>query len=205
MDNVILFWVMIAMKQTRKFFFIHGLASAGYGEKVEALKKHFGNENVLAMNFPIDPQASKELLLFLVSPLQKNNTIIVGSSLGGFYATWLSYHYQLDAVLINPALDVHLLLNVYHNQTLQNFKTQEKYFFTKEDSQSLSEWYIPPEKLLSVKKHIHIYLDEDDEVLDNQKTAQQYQDFYVKVFPKGNHSFTHMEECLIDVKRKILT
>lgn len=191
-------------KQSRKFFFIHGLASAGYGEKVEALKDHFGSPNILAINFPINPHASKELLLFLAPVLKENNVIVVGSSLGGFYAAWLSYHFHLDAVLINPALDAHLLLEVYHDQTLQNFKTQEKYLFTKEDSKSLSEWYVSPQELLASKKHIHIYLDEDDEVLDSRKTALEYQNFYVKTYPKGNHSFTHMKECLADVKEKLL-
>ncbi len=37
----------------------------------------------------------------------------LGSSLGGFYATWLAEKHNVRAVLINPAIDPHVGLRTY--------------------------------------------------------------------------------------------
>ena len=43
----------------------------------------------------------------------KKSACLIGSSLGGFYATWLAEKHGLKAVLINPAIDPHVGLRAY--------------------------------------------------------------------------------------------
>lgn len=186
----------------RNIFFLHGFASAGFGEKTETLKSVFGASRVLAMNFPTDTKATISQLKFFAPVLQKNNTLLVGSSLGGFYAAWMSYTFGLQSVLVNPALDANVLLRAYHGQEINNYKTSEKYLFGEKDTQALNDLYVPQQELLKVKNNIFFYLDKDDELLDSQKTAQTYKDFSVTVYEGGNHSFAHMKEMISDILRK---
>lgn len=186
----------------RNIFFLHGFASAGFGEKTETLKSVFGASRVLAMNFPTDTKATISQLKFFAPVLQKNNTLLVGSSLGGFYATWMSYTFGLQSVLVNPALDANVLLRAYHRQEINNYKTSEKYLFGEKDTQALNDLYVPQQELLKVKNNIFFYLDKNDELLDSQKTAQTYKDFSVTMYEGGNHSFAHMKEMISDILQK---
>ena len=60
----------------------------------------------------------------------------IGSSLGGFYATWLAERYAAKAVLINPAIDPHLGLRAYLGPQ-KNLYTGEPYELTEAH---LEEW-----------------------------------------------------------------
>ena len=54
---------------------------------------------------PASPKAAIALALQLVEGVQANQLSIIGSSLGGYYATWLAEHLGCRAVLLNPAVD----------------------------------------------------------------------------------------------------
>lgn len=188
--------------QQRNILFIHGFASAGFGAKPTALHKKFGAACVLSPNFPIDTQAAIAQLVFLSPLLRQNNSLVVGSSLGGFYAAWLSYTFGLQAVLINPALEAHILLREYHNQNIKNFKTNEEYFFSDKDTEALQKLYIPPWQLADAKQRLYFFLDKEDELLDSLQTAHLYKDFALTLYEGGNHSFAHMQELTDELTTK---
>src|SRR5262245_50535446 len=48
-----------------------------------------------------------------IQPLIERRPCLLGSSLGGFYATYLAEKHGLRAVLINPAIDPHIGLRAY--------------------------------------------------------------------------------------------
>ncbi|ACO04003.1 MAG TPA: esterase [Persephonella sp.] len=185
-----------------KFLYIHGFNSAGYGDKVNHLREAFGSENVISINLPYDPEKAVELLEYLVRNLREEPLILVGTSLGGFYALYLSYKYGNRSVLINPAVDAHIILRseIGHHK---NYKTDEEYEFTEKHFRSLERFFVPLEKLENIRDRIYVYLDEGDEVLDSRKTAEYFKDFYVKLFPGGDHRFKHMPELIEDIKRII--
>jgi predicted esterase YcpF (UPF0227 family) len=53
---------------------------------------------------PASPAAVADLLLKGVHAWPKNSTAAIGSSLGGFYATWLGALLDCKTVLLNPAV-----------------------------------------------------------------------------------------------------
>ncbi len=185
-----------------KVLYIHGFNSAGYGEKINHLKEFFGDENVIAPTLPYDPKKAMKLLEFLVDAIkEKDKLLLVGTSLGGFYALHLANKFKVPAILINPSTDPYTSLRSQVGPQI-NYKSNEEYVFTEEHLNSLKDYYVPEEKQKELSQLVSVYLDEADELLDSHETKRYFEPkgIYVKMFPGGNHRFTHMPELLQDLK-----
>ena len=186
-----------------KIIYIHGFNSAGYGEKINHLREAFGDENVITPTLPSNPEKAIKLLEYLVEKMKDDDLYLVGTSLGGYYAMYLTHKYNVPSIIINPAIKVYeSLKDEVGTQT--NYKTNEVYEFKKEYLDYLKSIEVPKAELKKVKDKIYVYLDEDDELLDSKETANFFKDFYVKMYPGGNHRFTHMKELIEDMKNNIL-
>jgi len=53
---------------------------------------------------PTSPRAAADLALGLASGLPSSSVALIGSSLGGYYATWVAERLGCRAVLLNPAI-----------------------------------------------------------------------------------------------------
>ena len=69
------------------------LHAAGHGERL------------ICPQLPASPKAAIAMALGLAEQHAPHELAIVGSSLGGFYATWLAERLNVRAVLINPSVD----------------------------------------------------------------------------------------------------
>ncbi len=186
-----------------KIIYIHGFNSAGYGEKINHLRKAFGDENIITPTLPPNPEKAIKLLEYLVEKLKNDDLYLVGTSLGGYYAAYLSHKFGVPSIIINPSTKPwESLKNEVGTQ--KNYKTDEVYEFKKEYLDYLEKIYIPISELEKVKDKIFVYLDEEDELLDSKETAEYFKNFYVKMYPGGNHRFTHMKELIEDMKNNIL-
>jgi len=185
-----------------KVIYIHGFNSAGYGEKVNKLKEHFGMENVLSLNLPYDPEKAISQLEFIIRNIKNEEPLLlIGTSLGGAYTIYLSYKFDLPGVVINPSIKPSEDLKDQIGKQV-NYKTEEEYEFTSEHVEWLKNIEIPVEELQKIKDKLYIYLDEEDELLDSKATARYFEGFYVRLFPGGDHRFQHMDELLNDLKTK---
>ncbi|NPA58565.1 MAG: esterase [Aquificae bacterium] len=185
-----------------KVIYIHGFNSAGYGDKVNRLKEQFGMENVLSVNLPYKPEKAVSQLQFLIRNIKNEEPLLlVGTSLGGAYAMYLAYRFDLPAVVINPSVKPSQDLKDQIGKQV-NYKTGEEYHFSQEDVKWLENIELPITELEKIKDKLFIYLDEGDELLDSRATAEYFKGFYVKMFPGGDHRFQHMDQLLEDLKRK---
>jgi predicted esterase YcpF (UPF0227 family) len=114
---------------------------------------------------------------------------VAGSSLGGFYATWLAEKYGLAAVLINPAVAAPVSLEKYLGvQT--NLHTHERFEFTVEHLAQLRALTVPrvePSRYL-------LMVETGDEVLDYREALARYAGCRRIVLSGGDHSFTRFPE-----------
>ena len=116
---------------------------------------------------------------------------LVGSSLGGYYATHLAEKYDLRAVLINPAVVAPISLAAYLG-TQTNFYTGESFEFTEEliaQVRALEVEHISPERYL-------LMVETGDEVLDCWQAVSRYAGCRQFVLEGGDHSFTRFPELL---------
>ena len=122
---------------------------------------------------------------------EKGPLALVGSSLGGFYATYLAEKHDLRAVLVNPAVIAPISLEKYLG-TQTNLYTHEEFEFTLahvEQLRALERSRITPERYL-------LLAETGDEVLDYRQAVARYAGCRQMVFDGGDHSFTHFADCL---------
>ena len=115
--------------------YLHGFRSSPrsfkarvVGQKMAALDRA---DELICPQLPASPARAMELALGLVAPYPADQLCIVGSSLGGYYATWLAERLGCRAVLLNPAivplqdLDQHVgVTTAYHSDEPFEFKRE---------------------------------------------------------------------------------
>jgi len=168
--------------------YIHGFASCGRGQKSTALADYFGQGSVDAPNLPPSPTDAVSLLERMVE--EKRYKLIVGSSLGGYYATWLAEKYGLKAVLITPSTVPFETLTPYVG-VQERFCDGEPFIFEAAYLEALKTFQVMPKR-----GRYLVLLQSEDEVLDYRKAQKFYQDHRVIVEYGGNHRFENITDYL---------
>lgn len=118
--------------------------------------------------------------------------LLVGSSLGGYYATHLAERHGLKALLVNPAVRPHLLFDGYLG-TQRNLYTDEAWELTLDHVQALAELEVPPPQDAS---RYQVWLQTADETLDYRHAERYYQACALRIQAGGDHSFQGFAERL---------
>jgi uncharacterized protein len=108
---------------------------------------------------------------------------LLGSSLGGYYATYLAEKHGLKAVLINPAIEPHVGLRAYLGEQ-RNLHTGEPYPLTEAHLRDWQRLWVPsitPSRYLLV-------VETGDEVLDYREALARYRGAQQVVVQGGDHS-----------------
>ncbi len=167
--------------------YIHGFNSSSASGKARVLQAYMRERGMadacLCPDLPDRPAAAIGLLTDLIR--QHPQATLIGSSLGGFYATWLSAQYGVKAVLINPAVHAHALLaGQIGEQT--NFSTGAVYQFTQQHVDELAALDLPA---VTQPENILLMVETGDEVLDYRDAVAYYQHSRQIVVAGGNHNF----------------
>ena len=84
-----------------KILFLHGLESNNQSSKVSCMKRYGHEVCAPEMNYKENQELYKKTLK-TVKEIKPD--LIVGSSMGGYYAYHLGTHYKTNLILLNPAL-----------------------------------------------------------------------------------------------------
>lgn len=163
--------------------FVHGFGSCGWGEKSLALRRYFGVDRLLAPDLPFHPDRAVAHLRGMLERYSVD--ALVGSSLGGFYATALNAHAPRPTVLINPVVRPHELLKDYLGRQERwcdgaPFEVAPDYLA---DLRQLQRGSLAPDE------HYLVLLQQGDEVLDYRCAADFYRAKDVITEAGGSHRF----------------
>jgi predicted esterase YcpF (UPF0227 family) len=168
--------------------YIHGFGSCGEGNKAVSLKRYFGNEQILSPDLPPSPLLA---ISFLEVLLRENDIdLLVGSSLGGYYATYLAERYRKKAVLLNPSTVPYRTLQPYIG-IQKRFCDQKPFLFKARYLDDLYTLQTRP-----VREEYLVLLQSEDEVLDYTKAQIFYSKHRVIVEHGGNHRFENIDDYL---------
>lgn len=114
---------------------------------------------------------------------------LAGSSLGGYYATWLAEKHGLPAILINPAVVAPLSLEAYVGPQTSLYGG-EPFEFTHAHIAALRKMEVPT----ITPERYWLLAEEGDEVLDFRQAVARYAGCRQTVLPGGDHSFTQFPD-----------
>ena len=180
--------------------YLHGFNSTGGSAKGRFLKDHMSDIPVMTPTYNYDPRRAILFLETLIREhLPRNQSLmLIGSSLGGYYAQYLAHQFGLKTVLINPALMPMSTLHDYLGENT-NFYTGETYNLTQTHLDTLLALDIPDPCAEPVPTLLLV--DKGDEVLDYRIATTRYQNCAeVIMFDDGDHQFQHMIEALPPIR-----
>ena len=173
--------------------YIHGFNSSPASFKARvlraALQKRAPAVTFDAPALPHSPAAAARALDALAAAHPR--ALLAGSSLGGYYATWLAERYDMRAVLINPAVRPYELL-AGHIGRQKNLHSGEEYEFTPahvEELRALEVDSITPQRYL-------LMVETGDEVLDYRHAVARYRGARQCVIEGGDHGFSDFAQHL---------
>lgn len=173
--------------------YLHGFNSSPQSAKAQLLRRYLEERgrggDFVCPRLPHLPNRAVATAEAELARLPHDKITLVGSSLGGFYATWLAEKHVLRAVLINPAIDPHVDLRPYLGPQ-PALPGGESYELTEEH---LRQW----QELFMTKVHPERYLllvETGDAVLDYRAAVRKYRGAMQLVVQGGDHSLASFPE-----------
>lgn len=180
---------------TKSILYIHGFNSSPLSTKSQLTKQYLIDHQIdvefYCPQLLSNPKDAIDQLEVILQSKPDNHWCLMGSSLGGYFSTYLSEKYQLKTALINPAIKPFELLVGYLGEQ-KNPYTEEVYQVTEQHMIDLKK--LLEEKI--TKKHYMVMVQTGDEVLDYQQAVEKYQNCQLIVQQGGDHSFINYEAML---------
>ncbi len=133
----------------------------------------------------------------LVSGLRKKGDVfLIGSSLGGFWATYLAERFGLMAVVVNPSVKPALRMKGLVGKPISNYYTDESYTLTDKDTRTLQA--CEPTSVINEDLY-WLMSQKGDEVLDYKDGVDRYEGCRQTVEDGGNHSFEGYEAWIPEI------
>lgn len=98
--------------------YFHGFGSSGATKTAKRLRKLFPKDNVVSPDIPLNPIMAVIELKKLVQNYSPEDTVIVGTSMGGFYAQMMA---GFPRILVNPSFHSSKIIEPDLNQTMNWF------------------------------------------------------------------------------------
>jgi hypothetical protein len=173
--------------------YLHGFNSAPSSHKARTLSA-FLEQRGLGSQFvcpalPHRPDEAIAQIEDLPALRDTRNLTFIGSSLGGFYATWLAEKYACRAILIQPAVFPHLGLEQYLGAQ-KNLYTGAEYELTREHLAGWQELFVDK---VDSERYL-LLLETGDEVLDYRDAVRKYEGARMVIREGGDHMLQSFPE-----------
>ena len=190
---------------TKTILYFHGFKSSSKSSKAQSIKnfiaKNTKNTKIIIPDLDDNFQNAHNQIEELIR-LSGSNIVFMGSSLGGYYASYFSQKLKKKAVLINPA--VHPLKDFeVHLGENENYSSGNKFNIS---SKEISFIRTLSYKKLPIPNDLLILLESGDEILKYNKSASYFSGAYIDIAFGGNHSYSsfkskfHKIQKFLDIK-----
>lgn len=176
--------------------YLHGFRSSPQSAKARRtaawVKDHAPRLTWWCPQLPPSPHEAIEQLTQGVAAWPVDRMAIVGSSLGGFYATVLAERLGCKAVLLNPAVDPARDLARHIGETTA-WHSEERFFFLPAYVDQLRE--MTPAELTQLSRYFAV-IATGDEVLDWREMSARYRGSHLRIVEGSDHALTDFDTHL---------
>lgn len=187
--------------------YLHGFRSSPLSAKsqlmAQALQERGLADRFVCPQLPAEPQQVIDLCLELAQQAQAagQEICLMGSSLGGYYATYLAQKLDCRAVLINPSIyaarDISTQLDVR-----TQFYSDEPFYYCADYIKQLADLFTPE---LKQPERYFLLAGKRDEVLDWQEMQMRFQGAKQLIVDDQDHAFGDLARYLPEVLDFIFT
>ena len=179
--------------------YLHGFRSAPQSFKARLLAadmKQRGQEQAWwCPQLPASPREAVEL----VRGVMQTGDVLIGSSLGGFYATVLAEETGCKAVLLNPAVRPERDLHFYVGTHASFHDAALPFVFTREHVQELEVMAAALPQAITQPERYFLLAATGDEVLDFNEMIARYPGARTKRIEGSNHAISEFADYLPEV------
>ena len=186
------------------FVYLHGFRSSPSSAKAlltrESIDRLMAEGVDLAWygpQLPPSPSLAIKMVTTFIEQQKYQKLSIIGSSLGGYYATYLAERYGQNCLttLLNPAVEpARDLEKCIGEQT--SWHDEEVFYFRKEYIQELKDLYISK---ITYPKRYQLLAAKDDEVLNYEEMVRKYPGVYQHILESGGHAISNYSDYLSKV------
>jgi uncharacterized protein len=184
---------------TTHLLYLHGFRSSPQSAKARMtaawMQQHRPDVQWWCPQLPPSPREAMALMLDGAADWPAADSAVIGSSLGGFYATALAERLGWRAVLLNPAVDPARDLAKYIGETTA-WHNDERFFFRPEFIAELRA--LAPAALTDLRRYFAI-IAKGDEVLSWVEMSERYRGCRVRLLEGGDHALGDFDAHLPEV------
>ena len=186
---------------TTHLLYLHGFRSSPQSAKARKMAalvaNSFSGVTWWCPQLAPSPQLAIERIMAAVSKWPHEprfeGLAVVGSSLGGFYATWVAEQLGCKAVLLNPAVHPERDLSRYLGEQIAWHDPSERFFFQPRFVDELRALQAGP--LANPANYLAI-IAKGDEVLDWREMVARYAGANLRLLKGGDHALSDFEDHL---------
>ncbi len=174
--------------------YMHGLNSSPLSRKASQLTAALERIGMAArLRVPALHHHPRQAIAQLETAIAElGRPVLVGSSLGGYYATHLAERHGLKALLINPAVTPHRRFDGYLGPQT-NLYSGEVWELTQDHVAALGELEVAPPQ---DAERYQVWLQTGDETLDYRDALDFYRGCALRIQAGGDHGFQGFAERL---------
>jgi uncharacterized protein len=190
------------MQPTTHLLYLHGFRSSPNSVKAKKMAAIVQRQHPGVIwwcpQLPASPREAMALLQAGAADWPLGRTAIVGSSLGGFYAAWLSIAWGCPAVLLNPAVHPARDLSRYIGEHPAWHDPAQKIFFEAAFVQELLELEAQAPRSTSAPRTLAV-IAQGDEVLDWREMLARHEGGQVRLIEGGDHALSDFDLYLPEI------
>jgi len=187
---------------TTHLLYLHGFRSSPQSAKARLMAdyvaRHHPAVHFWCPQLPPSPAEAMAQVREGIAAWPRGAMAVVGSSLGGFYASWVAQQQSCASVMLNPAVDPARDLARYIGEQTAWHDPEQHFFFRPEfiaELRALDVRQLPPAgpELAIIAK--------GDELLDWREMAARYSHAQVRLLEGGDHALSAFADHIDAVAR----
>ena len=190
------------MNTPSHLLYLHGFRSSPKSFKAQRLAawraEHRPEVTWWCPQLPPSPREAMRLVADGVAAWPKEHMAVLGSSLGGFYATVVAERIGCPAVLMNPAIDPARDLAGFIGEQTMYHAPQDHFFFRPEYIEELVA--MAPAAITNPQRYLAI-IAKGDEVLDWREMNARYAATQLRLLEGSDHGLSDFDVHLPHILR----